>query len=152
MAKLKSKLRFVCVMGFGFLSPLQEAQRNLQPDYRCGGKSNSCDGRRQNLQENVSMPVLTPWLPKDLKQAGTTVGKKSPHCINSQVVDAVSIPVIAAGGIGDGRGIAAVLALGAAGAQIGSRFAATLESSAHQNFKNAILHAAPDATMLAMKT
>jgi enoyl-[acyl-carrier protein] reductase II len=68
-----------------------------------------------------------------------------------QVVDAVRIPVIAAGGIGDGRGIAAVLALGAEGAQLGSRFAATAESSAHQHFKEAIVAAPPGGTMLAMK-
>lgn len=68
-----------------------------------------------------------------------------------QVVDAVSIPVIAAGGIGDGRGIAAAFALGADGVQIGSRFAATQESSAHDNFKKAILAADDSATMLAMK-
>lgn len=68
-----------------------------------------------------------------------------------QVVDAVKIPVIAAGGIADGRGIAAVLALGACGAQIGSRFAATEESSAHAHFKQAIISANPGDTMLAMK-
>lgn len=68
-----------------------------------------------------------------------------------QVVDAVNIPVIAAGGIGDGRGIAAALALGAAGVQMGTRFAATQESSAHANFKDAIVQAGSDATMLAMK-
>lgn len=68
-----------------------------------------------------------------------------------QVVDAVKIPVIAAGGIGDGRGIAAVMCLGAAGAQLGTRFVATLESSAHINFKNAILSSGPGSTMLAMK-
>ncbi|MCX6124410.1 MAG: DUF561 domain-containing protein, partial [Proteobacteria bacterium] len=68
-----------------------------------------------------------------------------------QIADAVNIPVIAAGGIGDGRGIVAALALGAAGVQIGSRFAATQESSAHDNFKNAIRDAGPNATMLSMK-
>lgn len=68
-----------------------------------------------------------------------------------QVVDAVKIPVIAAGGIGDGRAIAAVMCLGAQGAQLGTRFVATVESSAHLNFKNAVLHAQPGSTMLAMK-
>ena len=68
-----------------------------------------------------------------------------------QVVDAVSIPVIAAGGIADGRGIAAAVALGAAGVQIGTRFVATIESSAHPNFKNAVCKADGQATMLAMK-
>ena len=68
-----------------------------------------------------------------------------------QVVDAVKIPVIAAGGIGDGRAIAACMALGAAGVQIGTRFAATVESSAHANFKQAITEAKPDSTFLMMK-
>lgn len=68
-----------------------------------------------------------------------------------QVRDAVKIPVIAAGGIGDGRGIAAALALGADGVQLGTRFAATVESSAHDNFKRAIVDALPGGTMLSMK-
>lgn len=68
-----------------------------------------------------------------------------------QVVDRVEIPVIAAGGIADGRQIAAALMLGASGVQIGSRFAATAESSAHPNFKKAILEATPTSTMLSMK-
>ncbi|WPU63442.1 NAD(P)H-dependent flavin oxidoreductase [Peredibacter starrii] len=68
-----------------------------------------------------------------------------------QVVDAVKIPVIAAGGIGDGRAIAAVMCLGAAGAQLGTRFVATVESSAHDNFKNAIISSNSASTMLMMK-
>lgn len=68
-----------------------------------------------------------------------------------QVVDAVKIPVIAAGGIGDGRGIAAVMCLGAKGAQLGTRFVATVESSAHENFKQAIISATPSSTMVMMK-
>ncbi len=68
-----------------------------------------------------------------------------------EVVDAVKIPVIAAGGIGDGRAIAAAIALGAQGVQIGSRFAATVESSAHEQFKQAIVAATPTSTMLAMR-
>lgn len=68
-----------------------------------------------------------------------------------QVVDAVKIPVIAAGGIGDGRGIAAVMCLGAKGAQLGTRFVATVESSAHDNFKQAVLNTTPSSTMVMMK-
>jgi enoyl-[acyl-carrier protein] reductase II len=68
-----------------------------------------------------------------------------------QVVDAVKIPVIAAGGIADGRGIAAAMCLGAKGVQMGTRFVATQESSAHINFKNALLTSGPDSTMLTMK-
>ena len=68
-----------------------------------------------------------------------------------QVVDSVKIPVIAAGGIGDGRAISAVMCLGAQGAQLGTRFVATQESSAHSHFKEAIVHSDPASTMLAMK-
>jgi enoyl-[acyl-carrier protein] reductase II len=68
-----------------------------------------------------------------------------------QVVDAVKIPVIAAGGIVDGRGMAAAMTLGAHGVQLGTRFVATIESSAHENFKQAILHSNPASTMLMMK-
>ena len=68
-----------------------------------------------------------------------------------QVVDAVKIPVIAAGGIADARGIAAAFALGAQGVQIGTRFIATKEASAHSNFKEAVKNAGPADTMLSMK-
>ena len=68
-----------------------------------------------------------------------------------QVVDSVSIPVIAAGGIGDGRGIAAAFCLGASGVQLGTRFALTQESSAHDNFKKLIQEASFDATKLTLK-
>ena len=68
-----------------------------------------------------------------------------------QVVDSVSIPVIAAGGIGDGRAVLAAKALGASGVQLGTRFVATKESSAHENFKNAIVQASFNSTMLSLK-
>lgn len=68
-----------------------------------------------------------------------------------QAVQAVQIPVIAAGGIGTGRGMLAAMALGAEGVQIGSRFAATIESSAHENFKNAIVEAGEGDTLLTLK-
>jgi len=68
-----------------------------------------------------------------------------------QLVDAVKVPVIAAGGIADGRGILAALSLGAEGVQIGTRFAATVESSAHKNYKQKIVEAKDDGTVLAFK-
>lgn len=71
--------------------------------------------------------------------------------LTPQVADAISIPVIAAGGIGDGRAMAAAMALGAEGVQVGTRFAASLESSASPEFKRAILEAPDTGTMLLMK-
>tara|TARA_R110002126_G_scaffold112105_1_gene250143 strand:+ start:6476 stop:7417 length:942 start_codon:yes stop_codon:yes gene_type:complete len=67
------------------------------------------------------------------------------------VKEAVKIPVIAAGGIGSGRGMLAAMVLGADGVQIGSRFAATEESSAHINFKNSIINVKDGDTHLTLK-
>jgi enoyl-[acyl-carrier protein] reductase II len=72
-------------------------------------------------------------------------------CLIPMVCDAVKIPVIAAGGIGSGRAMAAVLCLGAEGVQVGSRFAASLESSAHDAFKQAIVDAGDGDTKLTLK-
>jgi enoyl-[acyl-carrier protein] reductase II len=68
-----------------------------------------------------------------------------------QVKKAINIPLIAAGGIGSGQAMAAVLALGASGVQVGSRFVTTVESSAHLNFKNAIVDAKEGDTQLCLK-
>ncbi len=65
--------------------------------------------------------------------------------------DELKIPVIAAGGIADGRGMLAAFALGAEGVQIGTRFAATIESSAHHNYKQKILEASDNSTTLVLK-
>lgn len=65
-----------------------------------------------------------------------------------QVVDAVAIPVVAAGGIADARGVVAALALGAEGVQMGTRFVATRECAAHQNFKDAIVKASDTDTAI----
>ncbi|MCT4665927.1 MAG: nitronate monooxygenase [Flavobacteriales bacterium] len=72
-------------------------------------------------------------------------------CLIPQVRKAISIPLIAAGGIGSGEAIFATMSLGADGVQIGSRFAASQESSAHENFKNAIVDAKEGDTMLMLK-
>jgi enoyl-[acyl-carrier protein] reductase II len=68
-----------------------------------------------------------------------------------QLVDALTVPVVAAGGIADGRGFLAALALGAEGISVGTRFAATLESSAHPKYKDAIVAAGDSATVLFAK-
>lgn len=72
-------------------------------------------------------------------------------CLIPMVTSAVTIPVIAAGGIATGRGMLAAMALGAEAVQIGSRFIATPESSAHVNFKNSILQTNEGDTMLTLK-
>ena len=69
-------------------------------------------------------------------------------CLIPMVTEKVKIPVIAAGGIGTGRGMLAAMNLGADGVQIGSRFVASIESSAHQNFKNVVVDAKEGDTCL----
>jgi enoyl-[acyl-carrier protein] reductase II len=68
-----------------------------------------------------------------------------------QVVDAVDIPVIGAGGLADGRGLLAVLALGAQGVQLGTRFLATKESRAHDNWKKVLVEAGDADTDIACR-
>lgn len=72
-------------------------------------------------------------------------------CLVPMVADAVSVPVIAAGGIADGRSMAAAFALGAQGVQVGTRFAASIESSAHPAYKEALLRAGEGDTDLTLK-
>jgi len=72
-------------------------------------------------------------------------------CLIPMIKEQVNIPVIAAGGIGSGRAMAAAMALGADGVQMGSRFAATLESSAHEAFKSEIINADDGDTQLTLK-
>lgn len=72
-------------------------------------------------------------------------------CLVPMVRDAVTVPLIAAGGIGSGRAMLAAEALGADGVQIGSRFAASLESSAHENFKKKLVKLGEGETIVTMK-
>ena len=72
-------------------------------------------------------------------------------CLIPMVADAVEIPVIAAGGIGNGRSMLAAMALGAEGVQVGSRFVASIESSAHQAFKDQVVEAGEGDTLLTLK-
>ncbi|KOM88063.1 2-nitropropane dioxygenase [Clostridium botulinum] len=74
-------------------------------------------------------------------ESGGHVGQLTTMALIPQVVDAVSIPVIAAGGIGDGRGVAASFMLGAEGVQIGTRFLVARECTVNQNYKDKILKA-----------
>ena len=74
-------------------------------------------------------------------ESGGHIGQNTTMCLVPQVVDAVSVPVIAAGGIADGRGVAAAFMLGAEGVQVGTRFLATTECQIHENYKNLVLKA-----------
>lgn len=82
------------------------------------------------------------------EESGGHIGEVATMALVPQVVDAVRIPVIAAGGFGDGRGLVAALALGAAGVQMGTRFICTEECIAHPNYKQAILKANERSTMV----
>lgn len=74
-------------------------------------------------------------------EAGGHIGNQTTMVLIPQIVDAVNIPVIAAGGIGDGRGVAASFMLGAEGVQMGTRFVVADESIVHDNYKDRIVKA-----------
>lgn len=73
-------------------------------------------------------------------------------CLIPMVSNVISTPLLAAGGIGSGKAMLGAMALGADGVQVGSRFAASVESSAHENFKQMIVDAREGSTELMMKT
>jgi enoyl-[acyl-carrier protein] reductase II len=81
-------------------------------------------------------------------EAGGHVGSVATFPLLPQVVDAVGVPVVAAGGIGDGRGFLAALALGACGIQLGTRLIASQESEAPQGYKERILEARETDTLV----
>jgi enoyl-[acyl-carrier protein] reductase II len=74
-------------------------------------------------------------------EAGGHIGKLTTMSLVPQIVDALNIPVVAAGGIADGRGMAAAFMLGAEAVQVGTRFVVATESNAHPNYKAKILKA-----------
>ena len=80
-------------------------------------------------------------------ESGGHIGETTTMALVPQVTSAVTIPVIAAGGIGDGRGVAAAFMLGAVGVQLGTRFLVAKECGVHQNYKNKVLKANDIATM-----
>jgi len=81
-------------------------------------------------------------------ESGGHVGSITTMALLPQIVDAVDVPVIAAGGIGDGRGMAAAFALGAQAVQMGTRFVLSEECIAHENYKNAVLKAKDRSTVM----
>ena len=74
-------------------------------------------------------------------ESGGHIGQTTTMALVPQIADAVSVPVIAAGGIADGRGMAAAFMLGAEGVQMGTRFVAAKESIVHENYKQKIIRA-----------
>jgi enoyl-[acyl-carrier protein] reductase II len=85
-------------------------------------------------------------------ESGGTIGETTTMVLVPQVMDAVKIPVVAAGGFADGRGLAAALALGAQGIQMGTRFVCSTESTAHPAYKQKIMEANDQATTVTGKT
>lgn len=81
-------------------------------------------------------------------EAGGHIGELTTFALTPQIVDAVKIPVIAAGGIADGRGMAAALMLGASGVQCGTVFLASTECNIHSNYKEMVLKARDTGTMV----
>jgi enoyl-[acyl-carrier protein] reductase II len=81
-------------------------------------------------------------------ESGGHVGEVTTMALVPMVADAVKVPVIAAGGIGDARGVVAALALGAQGVQLGTIFAASAECTAHPNYKQAIIKAKERSTVV----
>ena len=104
--------------------------------------------RRTDKPFGVNIMLMSPYakevaeLVAEEKVPVVTTGAGSPEkYMVPQVVDAVNVPVIAAGGIADGRGMAAAFMLGAEGVQIGTRFVASREAQVHENYKNCIIKA-----------
>lgn len=85
-------------------------------------------------------------------EAGGHIGELTTMVLVPQVADAVSIPVIAAGGIADGRGAAAAFALGAEGIQMGTRFAVAYESTVHERYKEMIIKAGDRDTVVTARS
>jgi enoyl-[acyl-carrier protein] reductase II len=81
-------------------------------------------------------------------ESGGHIGNTNTMCLIPQVVDAVDVPVIAAGGIADGRGVAASYMLGASGVQIGTRFLTTKECPIHDSYKQLVLRAKDISTVV----
>ena len=104
------------------------------------------DGRFQMIDINMGCPV-----PKIVNNGDGSALMKNPELagkVIKAVVDAVDIPVIAAGGIADGRGFMAAMALGASGVQIGTRFLTAKECPVHENYKLALIKAKDTDTVV----
>ena len=114
-------------------------------------------GKFMELWKNAGVKVIpvvaSVAMAKMMERAGADAVVAEGMALVPQVVDAVSIPVIAAGGIADGRGMAAAFMLGAEGIQMGTRFVASKESIVHENYKNQIIKAKDiDSVVTGMST
>ncbi|MBC7341740.1 MAG: enoyl-[acyl-carrier-protein] reductase FabK [Clostridia bacterium] len=131
------------------------------PVVATGGGNPGKDIKRLKLSGAVVIPVVASVaLAKRLERSGADAliaegmecgghtGDITTMALVPQVVDAVNIPVVAAGGIADGRGLVAALALGASGVQMGTRFLCASECIAHPNYKQAICKAKDRDTVL----
>lgn len=114
--------------------------------HRAGAKVMSMVGNVRQARRLADMGVDV--IVAQGSEAGGHVGTVSTMVLVPAVVDAVSVPVLAAGGIVDGRGVAAGLMLGAQGAWIGTRFIATLEATAHESHKKKILEIDEEGTIV----
>lgn len=85
-------------------------------------------------------------------EAGGHIGELTTMALVPQIVNSINLPVIAAGGIGDGRGLVAALALGASGVQMGTRFVMCHECTAHDNYKQAIKKAKDRDTLVTARS
>jgi enoyl-[acyl-carrier protein] reductase II len=85
-------------------------------------------------------------------ESGGHIGEITTMALVPQIVDAVDVPVIAAGGIADARGVAAAFALGAEAVQMGTRFVVSQECIAHENYKNLVLKARDRSTVITGRT
>lgn len=95
----------------------------------------------RRVEENKADAVIIEGM-----EAGGHIGKLTTMALMTQVIPEINIPVIAAGGFSDGRGLAAALVMGASGIQVGTRFYASEECAAHINAKHAIINAADTDT------
>jgi enoyl-[acyl-carrier protein] reductase II len=133
--------------------------------FTSAGSPNKFTKKLKDLKKTVVHVCSSPGLAKKCEDAGVDAvvaegfeagghngrDEITTMALIPQVVDAVKIPVIAAGGIVDGRTMAAAFCLGASAVQMGTRFMLTKESSAHDDYKKLLLSASSDSTKLMMK-
>ena len=125
-----------------------------------GGNPGACMSRLKQAGIKVMPVIASVATARRMEQAGAVavvaegmesgghIGETTTMALVPQVVDSVQIPVVAAGGIGDGRGLAAALALGAQGVQLGTRFVCSEECIAHPAYKKKLLRANDRATVV----